>query len=249
MNAAHIIAQSPPSYRPADRIPILLGMAYTLKISAHWLTLSALGRESVTRGDELLRWWGRKIFASGNGGLSVSGRHHFEPGQPYVVMSNHRSLVDIPALFLATPGSLRMVFKQELTRVPIWGRALVASGFVPVNRGSRGKAIAQLEEAKKSLARGICIWIAPEGTRSRDGELGAFKKGGFHLAQQLGVPIIPTWIEGTEKMVPADSLRASYDQQASVTFGEPIETRGRGPGQIDGLMDEVRRAMLSMGSG
>ena len=138
---------SAPSRAPS-RVPIWLTAAYTLKISMHFMSLRLMGQGSVEHGDELLGWWARKILAAGNVGLKVSGQQHFVANTPYVVMSNHRSLIDIPALFLAVPPSLRMVLKQELTRIPIWGRALVASGFVPVDRGNIARARAQLEEAK-----------------------------------------------------------------------------------------------------
>ena len=235
---------SPP--RAPSRFPIWLTAAYTLKISLHFISLRLMGQGSVEHGDQLLHWWGRKVLAAGNVGLEVSGQEHMVPGSPYVVMSNHRSLIDIPALFLAVPSSMRMVLKQELTRIPIWGRALVASGFVPVDRGNIARARQQLEEAKKSLARGICIWIAPEGTRSRDGELGPFKKGGFHLARQLGVPIVPAWIEGSEEIVPVDSFAVRYDRSMTIRFGEPVSTDENGEGDIAGLVEEVQEAMLAL---
>lgn len=236
--------EAPP--RSPSVVPIWLTAAYTLKISVHFLSLGLLGKDSVELGDELLRWWGRKILAAGNVGLEVRGQEHIAPGTPYVVMSNHRSLLDIPALYMAVPSSLRMVLKEELTRIPIWGRALVASGFVPVDRGNITKARAQLDEAKKSLQRGTCIWIAPEGTRSRDGELGPFKKGGFHLARQLGIPIVPTWITGSEEIVPVDSFAVRYNKNMSIRFGAPIPTEGCEKENVQGLVERVREAMLAL---
>jgi len=221
--------------------------AYTLNISCRFLALSVAGKGSVARGDALLSWWAEKIFNAGNAGLTVDGQENFAPGQPYVVMSNHRSLLDIPALFLAVPGSMRMVLKEELTRVPIWGRALVASGFVPVNRGDRARAIAQLEKAKGLLSSGVRIWIAPEGTRSRSGELGEFKKGGFHMARQLGVPIMPAWISGTEAIIPPDSFIVNSDRTAHIRFGAPIPTDGTSADDIPALIEDVRAALQSLG--
>jgi len=246
MSYSTIVARGPTISRAPDRLPVYKAMTYTLNISLRFLGLTAAGLGTVERGDALLQWWARKIYAAGNGEVEVRGQDHFQPGQPYVVMSNHRSLLDIPALFLAVPASLRMVLKQELTRVPIWGRALVRSGFVPIDRSDHKKAVAQLEQAKERLSRGICIWIAPEGTRSRTGEFGSFKKGGFHLARQLGVPIIPTWIRGTDEMLPPDSFMVNYNGHARVCFGPPIPTQGRGEEDISMLVDEVRQAMLAL---
>lgn len=246
MIQTQLLSQEQPRCRPASKVPLYLTMAYTMNISVRFLSASVIGRGSVARGDALLSWWAEKIFRAGNAGLSVYGREHFVAGQPYVVMSNHRSLLDIPALFLAVPGSMRMVLKEELTRVPIWGRALVASGFVPVSRKDHSRAVAQLDQAKKRLSSGVCVWIAPEGTRSRDGELGAFKKGGFHLARQLGLPIMPAWITGTESIIPPDSFVVSYDGNATVRFGAPIPTEGRSKEQVSQLADEVRASLLAL---
>jgi 1-acyl-sn-glycerol-3-phosphate acyltransferase len=201
------------------------------------------GRGSIRLGDRLLDGYWRRIFQGGNARLLVEGREHFD-GRPVVVMSNHTSLLDIPALMGAIPGSMRMVLKQELTRVPIWGPALVASGFIPVERGSKEKAIEQLDEAKRIFDRGVHVWIAPEGTRSRTGELLPFKKGGFHLASKLAARIVPAWIEGASNIVPLNGFSALYDGTVVVRFGPPIDTTQTTG--VDDSMARVRAAMLDL---
>jgi len=225
-----------------DALPLAKTALYTLDISVRFLVAAALRRGSIALADRLLDGYWRRIFQSGNARLIVDGRERFD-GRASVVMSNHGSLLDIPALMGAVPGSLRMVLKQELTRVPIWGPALVKSGFVPVERGTKERAVAQLAEAEKLLARGVHVWISPEGTRSRTGELGPFKKGGFHLARSLGAPIVPAWIEGTRSIVPPDRFDASHDGTVFVRFGAPIETKGA---EVDALVAAVREAMLAL---
>ncbi len=242
MAAVAVLTREEPRSRLPSRIPAYKTIGYTLDISCRFLVSSVVGKGSIARGDELLSWWAEKILRAGNAGLTVEGLENFAPGQPYVVMSNHRSLLDIPALFLAVPGSMRMVLKEELTRIPIWGQALVASGFVPVSRRDHARAVDQLKEANKHLSNGVCVWIAPEGTRSRTGELGEFKKGGFHVARQLGMPIMPAWISGTDAIIPPDSFVARYDEVANVRFGAPISTDGDSDERIDELVAEVRAA-------
>ena len=226
-----------------DALPVARTVFYTLDISARFLAAAAIGRGSIPVADRLIDGYWRRIFQSGNCRLIVSGRESFD-GRASVVMSNHTSLLDIPALMGAVPGSLRMVMKQELSRVPIWGPALVQSGFVPVERGAKERAIAQLSAAEKMLSRGVHIWIAPEGTRSRTGELKPFKKGGFHLARSLGAPIIPAWIEGAATVVPPDRFDASYDGTVVVRFGEPIDP---GDTTVEALSAAVREAMIALG--
>jgi 1-acyl-sn-glycerol-3-phosphate acyltransferase len=229
-----------------DRWPTWKTMAYTLDISLRFLASSAVGRGSIARADELIAGYWTRILRSGNASLSAAGREKFPPGQPCVVMSNHSSLLDIPALMGAVPGSVRMVTKEELTKVPIWGQALVKSGFIAIDRKNREKAIAQLEKAKKVLAQGVHVWIAPEGTRSRSGALGAFKKGGFHVAMDLAVPIIPCWIHGANEIIPPDSFTCRYGRDIVVRFGDPIPTAGRSRDDMDALMLEVREAMVAL---
>jgi 1-acyl-sn-glycerol-3-phosphate acyltransferase len=231
-----------------DSLPVLKSALYTLDISVRFLAAATIGRDSVEYGDRLLEGYWRRIFQSGNARLMVEGREHFD-GRPAIVVSNHSSMLDIPALMGAVPGSLRMVLKEELTKVPIWGPALLKSGFVPVRRGTK-EAISQLAEAERVFARGVHIWIAPEGTRSRTGELLPFKKGAFHLARSLGAPIIPTWIDGTSRIVPPDRLTAGYDLSVLVRFGPPIVAGMDGRlRDVDDLVAEVRAAMLALRSG
>lgn len=239
--------ERPPSVpRRADRMPVWKTMQYTLDISSRFLLRLLVGKGTVAAADRLIDGYWRRIFRSGNATLQVAGRGHFLPGQAYVIMTNHSSLLDIPALMGAVPGSMRMVMKEELSRVPIWGQALVASGFVAIDRKNRDKAIGQLEKAKRMLAKGVSIWISPEGTRSRTGLLAPFKKGGFHVATQLGIPIIPAWIEGAREMIAPDQFRVIYDGTCTVRFGAPIATEGVAPEQLPQLMAEVRRAILGL---
>jgi 1-acyl-sn-glycerol-3-phosphate acyltransferase len=237
---------SAPEKNHESRMPVWLTMYYTLSISTRFLGAYAIRKGSVAYGDELLDWYWRHIFTAGNAKLSVSGRRHFEQGKAYVVMSNHASLVDIPAMMGAIPGSMRMVTKEELTKIPIWGQALIASGFIPLDRKNRSKAIAQLERAKEVLQKGVSVWISPEGTRSRDGTLAAFKKGGFHVALDLGVPIIPAWIDGAGRVLPPDQFKVRYGQDVHVKFGAPISTAGRSKDNLDDLMKEVRESIVAL---
>ena len=236
----------PPDGRPADRRPAWRAILYTLDISLRFLGAAALGRGSIDKADRLIAGYWPRVLRAGNAKLTVVGRENFPPGQACVVMSNHSSLLDIPALMGAVPGSVRMVTKEELTRVPIWGRALVASGFIAIDRKDRQKAIAQLDKAKEVLRQGVHVWIAPEGTRSRTGVLGSFKKGGFHVACDLGAPIVPAWIEGAHDVIPPDQFVVGYDGELEVRFGPPISTAGMGKDDLEGLMEQVRLAIVAL---
>ncbi len=225
-------------------MPCYRAVYYTLSISSRFLWSSLFGNGTIERCDELMDWWARKIFASGNAELTTVGNHLLDPTRPYLFMSNHSSILDIPAAYASSSHSIRMVMKKELKKFPVWGQALVASGFVPVSRaGNRAEAIKQMDEAKKQLDRGVSIWVYPEGTRSRSGELAPFKKGGFHVARDLGMEIVPAWITGTRDAVPADTFNVTYNRKCRVAFGSPVSTQDR---DIDELMTEVRDSMVEL---
>jgi 1-acyl-sn-glycerol-3-phosphate acyltransferase len=229
-----------------DPLPVLKTVLYTLDISARFLAAAAVGRGTVARADKLLDGYWRRIFSSGNARLVVEGREHFT--RPSIVVTNHTSLLDIPALMGAVPGSMRMVLKEELTKVPVWGPALVASGFVPVTRGTREKAIEQLGAAQRTFDQGVHVWVAPEGTRSKKGELGPFKKGAFHLARSLRAPLVPGWIDGASRIVPNGALDAAYHQTVTVRFGPAIEPIVDGRRRsAEEMMRDTRAAILALG--
>jgi 1-acyl-sn-glycerol-3-phosphate acyltransferase len=214
---------------------------HTLRISVPTVLDAAVGRLRAESCDHRLRDWAESLVRVTRTKLLVAGHEHL-PEAACIVMSNHQSLSDIPILYAALPQTLRMrmVAKEELFRVPIWGRAMRLAGFIPINRGNRARAIASLELAKQAMAGGTFIWIAPEGTRSRTGTLGPLKKGGFILAKDSGCPILPIVVSGTRNIVPTQGLKAYFDNPVRVEVRPPIRTIGR---SLDELMAEVGRAI------
>jgi len=176
--------------------------------------------------------------------LYATGREHIVRGQTYIYMSNHGSWLDIPVMFGAVPSSLRMISKAGLMQLPLVGPAMEKAGFVAIDRQNRSRAIRQLEQAKERLSSGISIWISPEGTRSRDGSIGAFKKGGFHVARELGLPIIPVYIEGAEHIMPADGLMVYPNRSITVHFCSPVSTAGFDRSHTNKLIELVRQKIV-----
>jgi 1-acyl-sn-glycerol-3-phosphate acyltransferase len=228
--------------------PFLKTVAATLLGSTELLARNATGTLSPAVGDEIMQRWQRRVFAAGQSTIAAVDVERYADAappacRPYVVMSNHQSLLDVPSIAATWPGRVRMVGKEELSRVPVWGPAMRALGIVFVDRGDRAQSLRALEAAKAQLSSGTSIWIAPEGTRSLDGELGPLKKGGFHVALALGVPIAPAWIEGTAHIVSPDSFGVRTGGHVVVTYGAPIPTEGR---TIDELVTDVRAALLAL---
>lgn len=222
----------------------LKGVAITGRISAPTVVDALLGRVSMERCDERLAWWSRKLLDEAEVTLEVRGAEKIPDGA-MVIMSNHRSYYDIPTVFCSIPGRVRMVAKKELFRVPVFGPAMLAAGFVKIDRENRHSAIASLDESKRLLESGTRVWIAPEGTRSKDGSLGSFKSGGFHLAMGAGVPILPMALTGTEKILPHDGFSVHKGAHVTATILDPVDSNMFGPGSRKQLAAEVKRRIAA----
>lgn len=148
-----------------------------------------------------------------------------QSGRAIILMCNHSSAYDIPLGFKAFPNhSIRMLAKKELSRIPVFGKGMAAAEFPFVDRKNRYKAIKDLEYVKRLMESGIIIWIAPEGTRSKDGKLAPFKKGGFITAIQSQAIIIPIGIRGANNILPARTFNVNLNQNAEIHIGQPIDT-------------------------
>ena len=220
----------------------------TLRISVPTIYEVYRGNYRRADGDARLRWWSRRLLELVDLRCKVINDHNFvlEPGRPTILMSNHQSLYDIPLIFVALPGSIRMLTKKELFRVPIWGRGLRAGEFVSIDRSDRAQALRDLAEARRKMEDGIVLWVAPEGTRSRDGRLGPFKKGGFMLALETGARIVPIGIRGATAVLPAKSIRLNLGCTAEVRLGEPIDARLYSLDRREQLMHEVERRICAL---
>ncbi|MGH7270452.1 MAG: lysophospholipid acyltransferase family protein, partial [Polyangiaceae bacterium] len=190
----------------------------TLSIS--WPTVLEALRGRVTKAvcDDRLEGWSAAVVKNAGITLSVRGRERLRAHETYLVMSNHQSLYDIPVLFHILGPNIRMVAKEELFRVPIFGGALAAAGFVSIDRTDRAHAIRSLDRARTMLASGTHVWIAPEGTRSRSGALLPFKKGAFYLALEAGLPILPVTLRGTRDVLGAGGIRSVPLAHVTVTI-------------------------------
>ncbi len=193
--------------------------------------------------------WKRGMYALGHAGVRlalaltgiryrVSGRENVPPG-PVVFCSNHASNVDPPVLFEALHSQLHILYKSELRRFPIMGLVFDVGGFVAVDRGDRDRALASISRGAASLRAGNSFLIFPEGTRSRTGELLPFKKGGFVMALEAQVPVVPVAITGARAAMRKGSPIVR-PVRVSVRIGRPIPTAGMGIDQRDRLIAAVR---------
>ena len=131
-------------------------------------------------------------------------------------------------LYATLPSpTIRMLGKTELFQIPLWGRSLRAAEFIEVDRSNHARAVKSIEHAAQLIREGVSIYLAPEGTRSRDGSIGKLKKGGFHLAKETQTPIVPVAISGTIDILPRGSLVMHTGKRVDLTIGAPIRVEGR----------------------
>lgn len=179
--------------------------------------------------------------------LVVDGLERLEPGRAYVFVSNHQSWIDIWMILAGLPGTIRFVFKRELSRVPMLGQAIHAMGHIEIDRGNRGSAFASYDRAAEAIKAGTSAVVFCEGTRSRTGKLLPFKKGPFVLAIAAQAPVVPVYCDQSYEALPKGSI-APRPGTVYLRIGTPIPTAGLGYEARDQLADRARAAMLALGA-
>ena len=193
--------------------------------------------------DRCTRAWGRWSLAGAGLPLDVQGVERVPSGVPVVFAANHSSLFDILVLYTVLPGSVRFVAKQELARIPFFGKAMVRSGNIVIDRfHPRAAQEAYRRAAESMIARGVSAIVFPEGTRSRTGDLLPFKSMPFGLAIAAGVPVVPVYVHNTFEILPKGAWRLRR-LPIRVRVGDPIATAGRTLDDRDTVRDAVRAAI------
>ena len=191
------------------------------------------------------QFWTWSILRIARISLTVRGLENLDPSEQYVFMVNHQSNIDIPVLVQSlTQFQLRWIAKKELLWVPLFGWAMWATKHIIVNRSDPTDAVKSLERAKRRIAAGISVVVFPEGTRTRNGKLLSFKKGGFLLALKTGKNIVPVTINGSGQLLPSGDWRLRSGN-VEVIVGKPIMTATYRAGRTRLLSDRVRQAIAA----
>ena len=215
----------------------------TFGVSTTLLGIVAIAAGLISGRGEIVfrlgRFWSRLHLRAMGIAPEYRGLDHAAGTTPRVFLANHFSTLDIWALVPALPDTTRFVAKKSLFWIPILGQAMRVAGFIPIDRGDRTRAIRSLGRASERIARGESVILFPEGTRSRDGKLGRFKRGAFHLALETGVPIVPVAISGTGRVVAPRSI-VVRPGPVRVTFLPPIDVRDYSAETLDALLERTR---------
>lgn len=173
----------------------------------------------------------------------IRNRGKIEKDRSYIIVSNHQSEYDILALVTTLGMQFRWIIKMELRHVPLFGYALYVSRNIFIDRTHTDLAVKSLHEGLDRLPKGVSVIFFPEGTRSLDGSIQQFKKGGFIMALEKGMPILPVTVNGSRKVLPKKSLVFSPGP-IEVVVGDPIETAGYSRDRLQELMDRTRNVII-----
>ena len=185
------------------------------------------------------RIWAKSILVVSGIKVNIIGLTNINPSHSYIYMCNHQSNFDIPALLGCLPVQFRWLAKAELFKIPIFGRAMRGAGYIGIDRFDQKSAFDSIKEASKKMKHGVSVMIFPEGTRSRDGDIGSFKKGGFIMAVDSGAPIVPIVIRGTRSIMAKGSLRINPGD-INMEIEKPIDTAAYTRETKEDLIEHVR---------
>jgi len=195
------------------------------------------------------RWfggmWGRGLLRAVPARLRIVGERDFDRRQPYIVVSNHLSLMDIPILYGWLDLDLKWVMKKELRKVPMIGGGCAMLGHIFLDRGNHQAAVEELQQVKDRLLPGTSILFFPEGTRSRSGELQAFKLGAFRMARDIDLPILPITLKGADRILPPDNIQLRPGT-ATMIIHPPIPVEEVRTNEPEALRD-LARAIIAAG--
>jgi 1-acyl-sn-glycerol-3-phosphate acyltransferase len=188
------------------------------------------------------RLWGKVALLANRVKVKVEGLEHLTGKGPYIFMSNHQGSYDIFAFLGHLPFQFKWLAKKELFSIPFFGWVISAAGYISIDREGTRETVKAMNEAARKIREGMSIVIFPEGSRSPDGLIQPFKKGGFTLAIKSKVPIVPIAIAGSRDIMPKDKLTASSGK-IRMRIDHPIDIQHCSMKDRELLMEQVNRAI------
>jgi len=195
------------------------------------------------------RWWGRVIISVLLLPVKVEGREHLEKGRSFVFVANHQGAFDIFLIYAYLGRNFKWMMKHQLRKIPFVGFACERSHQIFVDKRGPSKIRKTYEDARNILKEGYSVTVFPEGARTFTGHMGTFKKGGFALADELQLPVVPLTINGSFDVLPRmRGVNFVNWHPLSLTIHEPVYPTGQGPENIEATMrqsyDSVMSALL-----
>jgi 1-acyl-sn-glycerol-3-phosphate acyltransferase len=190
-------------------------------------------------GHHYAKLWGKVALLANRVKVRIEGMRHLNGKGPYIFMSNHQGSYDIFALLGHLPYQFKWLAKRELFSIPFFGWTMAAVGYISIDRGGSRDTVEAMNEAAQKIRDGMSVVIFPEGSRSPNGLIQPFKKGGFTLAIKSKVPIVPIAISGSRDIMPKDRLTAAPGE-IRMLVDRPVETVDCSSKDRESLMKKVR---------
>ena len=208
---------------PRALLVLIITPLLTLFTSLGALFFMFVCRSTADKVQILPKTWARMICWCAGVKVTVVGQENLDRGKTYIFAANHQSQFDIFALQGYLGFDFRWMAKKELFAIPIFGAGMRAVGYISVDRSRGRQALQSLNEAAQQINDGTSVIIFPEGTRSKNGQLQAFKSGAMVLAIKARVPIVPVAIIGTHEVLAKGKL-LSRPGRVTIRLGHPIDT-------------------------
>jgi 1-acyl-sn-glycerol-3-phosphate acyltransferase len=174
----------------------------------------------------------------------IKNKNKILKGESYVIISNHQSHYDIIALVTRLGIQFRWIIKKEILKLPIFGYALYASRNIFIDRSNTTSAIESIKRGFDRLPKGVSVMVFAEGTRSPDGQIHEFKKGGFVTAVTRKIPILPVTVNGSRRVMRKGSFTLKPGK-IQIVIGDPIETSGYTTDTVQNLIIKTRQTIIA----
>ena len=190
------------------------------------------------------RLWAYTMLAVSFVRTEIKNKDKIQKGKSYIIISNHQSMYDIIALVTTLGIQFRWIIKKELLKIPVFGYALYASRNIFIDRSNTASAIESINKGFERLPEGVSVMVFAEGTRSPDGRIQEFKKGGFISAVQRKITILPVTVNGSRRILPKKSLTMTPGK-IQVVVGDPIDVTGYTIDTVQDLIDKTRQTIIA----
>jgi 1-acyl-sn-glycerol-3-phosphate acyltransferase len=221
-----------------------LGLSIATFLVFPIITLSSLITSTGNFAFNLSRLWAWFLLTITRVRVTIRGKKKIAKATSYVIIANHQSHFDGPALATALGIQFRWIAKKELLKIPLFGQSLYAARNIFIDRSNRVKAIESLQAGMDRIPKGVSVMCFAEGTRSHRAKINGFKKGGFVAALKKGLPILPVTVNGSAKILPRDSI-VFRSGRIQIVVDDPIETKGLNLEDVDALMSKTRDTIIS----
>lgn len=176
--------------------------------------------------------------------VKVKGREKLDKHTSYVFAPNHQGAFDIFLIYGFLGRNFKWMMKKSLRKIPFVGKACESAGHIFVDRTNPKGMLTTIRQAERSLTNGVSLVVFPEGSRTKDGNLGSFKRGAFQLADDLQLPVVPVTINGSFDVLPRNA-KWVHRHRLTLTIHQPIPPHGKGPENVKILMDDAYKAIAS----